>query len=110
MDAEGSTTEVCKGKPQVVSDEAETDSGEGESLYHAKKEIEAGADVYEYEGEYNSYDVNEPALEIKKNDDGTYQIQIDLFRLWSFYDDAGKITAGKQYVEYCRYRAGSNGR
>lgn len=92
MDAEGSTTEVCKGKPQVVSDEAETDSGEGESLYHAKKEIEAGSDVYEYEGEYNSYDVNEPALEIKKN------------------DDAGKITAGKQYAGYCRYRAGSNGR
>ena len=47
---------------------------------------------YEYEGEYNSYDIDEPALEIKKNDDGTYQIQIDLFRLWSFYDDAGKVT------------------
>lgn len=45
-----------------------------------------------YEGEYNSYDIDEPALEIKKKDDGTYQIQIDLFRLCGFYDDAGKVT------------------
>ncbi len=65
---------------------------EAQFLYHATKKIEVRADVYEYEGEYNSYDINEPALEIKKNDDGTYQIQIDLFRLWGFYDDAGKIT------------------
>ena len=33
-------------------------------LYRATKKIEMRADVYEYEGEYNSYDVNEPALEI----------------------------------------------
>ena len=65
---------------------------EAQLLYHATKKTEVRADVYEYEGEYNSYDVNEPALEIKKNDDATYQIQIDLFRLWGFYDDAGKIT------------------
>jgi len=65
---------------------------EAQLLYHATKKTEVRADVYEYEGEYNSYDVSEPALEIKKNDDETYQIQIDLFRLWGFYDDAGKIT------------------
>lgn len=65
---------------------------EAQFLYHATKKTEVRADVYEYEGEYNSYDVNEPALEIKKNDDATYQIQIDLFRLWDFYDGAGKIT------------------
>ena len=65
---------------------------EAQLLYHATKKIEVRADVYEYEGEYNSYDINEPALEIKKNDDETYQIQIDLFRLWDFYDGAGKIT------------------
>ena len=65
---------------------------ETQLLYRATKKIEVRADVYEYEGEYNSYDVNEPALEIKKNDDATYQIQIDLFRLWGFYDGAGKIT------------------
>lgn len=68
-------------------------------LYHATKKTEVTAEVYEYEGEYNSYDVNEPALEIKKNDDGTYQIQVDLFRLWGFYDSAGKITEeGLEFV------------
>lgn len=71
MDAEGSTKEISEENPQVVSDEAEADS---------------------YEGEYNSYDVNEPALEIKKNDDGTYLIQIDLFRLYSLDDGIGKET------------------
>ncbi len=65
---------------------------ETQLLYCATKKIEARADAYEYEGEYNSYDINEPALEIKKNDDETYQIQMDLFRLWDFYDGAGKIT------------------
>jgi hypothetical protein len=65
---------------------------EAQFLYHATKKIKVRADVYKYEGEYNSYDINEPALEIKKNDDETYQIQIDLFRLWGFYDGAGKIT------------------
>lgn len=73
-------------------------------LYRATKKKEEGqsaagnAEMNLYEGEYNSYDVNEPALEIKKNDDGTYQIQIDLFRLWGFYDDAGKIT--KEGLEF----------
>ena len=61
---------------------------------------------YEYEGEYNSYDVNEPALEIKKNDDETYQIQIDLFRLWGFYDDAGKIT--EEGLEFATTGPGGN--
>lgn len=65
---------------------------EAKILYHAAKKIEVGADVYEYEGEYDSYDVNEPALEIKKNEDGTYQIQIDLFRLCLLDDGIGKKT------------------
>lgn len=45
-----------------------------------------------YEGEYCDYDVNEPSLEIKKKDDGTYQIQIDLFRMWYFQDGVGRMT------------------
>ena len=79
---------------------------EAQFLYHATKKTEVGADVYEYEGEYNSYDVNEPALEIKKNDDETYQIQIDLFRLWGFYDDAGKIT--EEGLEFAATGPGGN--
>ena len=34
-------------------------------------------------GEYNSYDVDEPDLEIQKNADGTYKIQIGIYRLTS---------------------------
>ncbi len=84
----------------------ESGFGETQLLYHATKKIEARADVYEYEGEYNSYDVNEPALEIKKNDDATYQIQIDLFRLWGFYVDAGKIT--EEGLEFAAIGPGGN--
>lgn len=51
-------------------------------------EVETGL----YEGEYCDYDVNEPSLEIKKKDDGTYQIQIDLFRMWYFHDGVGRMT------------------
>lgn len=29
---------------------------------------------------------------MKKNDDATYQIQIDIFRMWYFYDGVGKMT------------------
>lgn len=67
---------------------------EAEFLYHAIKKAEAGASAgaYEYEGEYNSYDIDEPALEIKKNDDGTYQIQISFFRLWMLDDGIGRET------------------
>ena len=79
---------------------------EAQFLYHATKKTEVRSDVYEYEGEYNSYDVNEPALEIKKNDDATYQIQIDLFRLWGFYDDAGKIT--EEGLEFAATGPGGN--
>ena len=79
---------------------------EAQLLYHATKKTEVRADVYEYEGEYNSYDVSEPALEIKKNDDGTYRIQIDLFRLWGFYDDAGKIT--EEGLEFAATGPGGN--
>ncbi len=62
---------------------------EAEFLYHATKITETVADVYEYEGVYNDYDVNEPALEIKKNNDGTYRIQIDLYRLFLLDDGIG---------------------
>lgn len=42
-----------------------------------------------YIGEYNDYDVNEPMLEIQKNDDETYKIQICIFRLVQLYDCVG---------------------
>lgn len=52
-----------------------------------------------YEGEYNDYDVNEPSLEIKKNNDETYQIQIGIYRLCFLDDGMGKATdEGLEFV------------
>ena len=79
---------------------------EAEFLYHATKRMETGTARYEYEGEYNSYDINEPALEIKKNDDGTYQIQIDLFRLYLLRDGIGKETEDR--LEFAATGPGGN--
>lgn len=84
----GSIDEVQETPDDNTADSAGSDLAELEKL---TGEYEYVSDLYE--GEYSSYDVNEPSLEIKINDDGTCQIQIDLFRLWSFYDGVGKITA-----------------
>ena len=54
----------------------------------------AAIESHNYEGEYNSYDIDEPALEIKKEEDGTYRVLIDLFRLYSLDDGIGKETEG----------------
>lgn len=45
-----------------------------------------------YIGEYNDYDVNEPMLEIQKDNDETYKIQIRVFRLVQLYDCVGYAT------------------
>lgn len=56
----------------------------------SKAGLETGADSYE--GEYNSYDVDEPMLEIKRNEDGTYAIQIGIYRLIQLDDCVGNAT------------------
>lgn len=71
---------------------------EGQLLYHAARKSEEGQsktnDVKNdlYEGEYCDYEVNEPSLQIKKNEDGTYQIQIYIVRTWNFDDIVGTMT------------------
>lgn len=61
-------------------------------LYHAVKGTETLADADEYEGEYLDYAVDEPGLEIKKNSDGTYRIQILIYRLCFIDDGIGQKT------------------
>lgn len=51
--------------------------------------MNSGKNTDVYIGEYNDYDVNEPMLEIQKNDDETYKIQIGIFRLVQLYDCVG---------------------
>lgn len=45
-----------------------------------------------YEGQYMDYDTNEPGLEIQKSGDGTYAIQISVFRLAYMDDGIGRVT------------------
>lgn len=45
-----------------------------------------------YVGEYNSFDVDEPDLEIQRNANGTYKIQIGIYRTAFMDDCVGKRT------------------
>lgn len=45
-----------------------------------------------YEGEYGAYDTGEPDLEIRKKEDGTYEILVRIFKLASFNDGVGTLT------------------
>lgn len=62
-----------------------------------KEKPEAETDPYA--GEYNDYDVDEPNLEIRKNTDGTYTIQMGIFRLAYLDDGVGKaVENGVEFV------------
>lgn len=45
-----------------------------------------------YVGEYNDYDIPEPNLEIQKDEDGTYTIQVGVFRTAWLEDGKGILT------------------
>lgn len=49
-------------------------------------------DVDPYVGEYNSYDIDEPGLEIQRNEDGTYNIHIGIYRVIQLYQCVGTRT------------------
>lgn len=69
----------------------QTENPAGEQAEEIIPEMEKDTAV-SYEGEYNDYDNNEPNLEIRKNDDGTYRIRIGIFRLVSMDDCTGHET------------------
>ena len=48
-----------------------------------------------YVGAYNSYDVNEPDLQIQKNEGGTYLIQIGIYRLVQLDACIGRVNEDK---------------
>ena len=50
-----------------------------------------------YIGEYLDYDYEEPSLEIEKEDDGEYIIQITIAHLATFYDEIGELTEDGMY-------------
>ena len=63
--------------------------------FEMQDDIEDEIDVIDdsiYIGEYLDYDVNEPNLEIAKNEDGTYIVQIGIYRLTTLEDGIGELT------------------
>ena len=56
----------------------------------SKENSEEKKDIYV--GEYNDYDIPEPNLEIQKDEDGTYTIQVGVFRTAWLEDGKGILT------------------
>ena len=55
----------------------------------ADKEVQGNETGNSYEGAYLAYDINEPILFIQKNEDGTYDIQIGIYKLVQLYNCVG---------------------
>ncbi len=63
-----------------------------------------------YVGEYNDYDTNEPNLKIQKNSNGTYSIQIGIFRLVQMDDCVGTEKDGRIEFSVNDWEWGDNGK
>lgn len=95
-DYKGDEQSVINEVPEIQKD-INIDSIESHIEEEQSITDEAKPDLYE--GEYSDYDVNEPSLEIKKNNDETYQIQIKIYRLFYLDDGVGKVTEeGLEFV------------
>jgi hypothetical protein len=80
------------GEPDTAT-AATADSSASTSEQAATSAPEALPDEQLYIGEYNDQDSNEPNLEIAKGDDGSYVVQIGIYRLTALSDGVGTLTA-----------------
>ena len=80
------STEPSSNTPSLQSDEKE-------SILEISTTSSIPFDDTIYIGEYLDSDVMEPNLEIAKNDNGSYTVQIGIYRLASIYDGIGELTA-----------------
>lgn len=55
-------------------------------------------------GEYNDFDFDEPNLEIEKNEDRSYEIEIGIYRISTFQNCIGTLVDDK--IEFCKEIAG----
>lgn len=51
----------------------------------------ANIETDQFVGEYNDVDCDEPNLEIKRLDDGTYEVEIGIFRIYHIHPCPGKL-------------------
>ncbi len=77
--------------------DSETQDNEIEDKETSDKQTE-NHETELYVGTYYDFDVNEPMLEISKEDDGTYKIQIGIFRLVQLDDCVGN--RGEDGIEF----------
>ena len=93
---EATTEDKTYGATEDIAENAESTSKKTENIdSEAENESQKEDDdttLDPFVGEYNSYDVDEPDLEIQKNADGTYKIQIGIYRLISLDDCVGERT------------------
>ena len=88
-DTDNSIESVQTEPDQSVNTEENTESNTTENT---ESDASENIDEDSYVGEYNSYDTDEPNLEIQKNWDGSYLVQIGMFRLAQLNDCEGKWT------------------
>ena len=85
----------------TVTESPKDDSQQNRTVTTTPKEEEEksdSVDVDSFVGEYNDYDTDEPRLEIQKNDDGTFKIQIGIYRLIQLYECVG--VAAQDGIEF----------
>ncbi len=84
----------------MTNTEVSGNGNSGETVYTREEESSWSDDSEEnseekvkdiYVGEYNDYDANQPELQIQKNEDGTYTIQVGVFRL-TWVEGKGTLT------------------
>ena len=81
--------------PEPVAPNNDTDVAPSEPVALEEREASDNRDSGEadnYVGVYKDYDNDEENLWISKNEDGTYHIEIGIFRLISFDDCTGTLT------------------
>ena len=88
-DTKTNVEDVPKEPDSRVNTEENTESNTTENT---ESDASENIDEDSYVGEYNSYDTDEPNLEIQKNWDGSYLVQIGMFRLAQLDDCEGKWT------------------
>ena len=88
-DTDNSIESVQTEPDQSVNTEENTESNTTENT---ESDASENIDEDSYVGEYNSYDTDEPNLEIQKNWDGSYLVQIGMYRLAQLDDCEGKLT------------------
>ncbi|OLA92384.1 MAG: hypothetical protein BHW44_02870 [Roseburia sp. 40_7] len=88
-DTKTNVEDVPKEPDSRVNTEENTESNTTENT---ESDASENIDEDSYVGEYNSYDTDEPNLEIQKNWDGSYLVQIGMYRLAQLDDCEGKLT------------------